>query len=505
VNCQATPHDMQRFRTAVGQQIGLRFDDAKLPLLGEVLQRRLHDLGRGSDAYLWELESEPSASELIALARELTVGETYFFRNREQFRALAEVALPERLQLNQSSRVVRMLSAGCSSGEEAYSLAIMARETIIDPSWKIAVRAIDLNPVALEKARRARYSDWALRETPTEIRSRWFRQEGRDVTLDEAAREGVTIEARNLARDDSELWQPATYDVVFCRNVLMYFEPEQMRATIERIARSLVPGGFLFLGHAESLRGVSDRFHLCHTHETFYYQLKDRGDKTAFDCARPFTIRPRPAASRAANLKNVAWVEEIDQASKRIAALVPLSEAVDESVDSRPPLFDPAPAMELLRQERFAEALQHVRTRPAAHDPDRRVLLLEAILLVHCGELVAADAAASRLLLLDGSSAAAHYVLALCHEHAARVDRAIEHHRASAQLDAAFAMPRLHLGLLARRRGDREAARREFARALIALERDDSARLLLFGGGFNREALTALCGSALAECTEGPR
>src|SRR5436853_5298623 len=124
---------MERFRSAISQQIGLRFDDARLGFLGEVLQRRLEEFGRGSDAYLWELEYEPSPGEITALARELTVGETYFFRNNEQFRALAEAVLPERIGIQRASKALRLLSAGCSSGEEAYSIAIVARETLADP------------------------------------------------------------------------------------------------------------------------------------------------------------------------------------------------------------------------------------------------------------------------------------------------------------------------------------------------------------------------------------
>jgi len=192
---------MERFRSAVGQRIGLRFDDAKLGFLGEVLQRRLEKFGRGSDAYLWELEYEPSQGEITALARELTVGETYFFRNNEQFRALAEVVLPERIRAQRSSKALRLLSAGCSSGDEAYSLAIVAREVVADPSWKVAVRAVDLNPVALEKAARARYSPWALRETPVDVRTRWFRLDGRELALDKSVRETVTIQRSNLAND----------------------------------------------------------------------------------------------------------------------------------------------------------------------------------------------------------------------------------------------------------------------------------------------------------------
>jgi chemotaxis protein methyltransferase CheR len=299
VNCLASANEMERFRAVIGQQIGLRFDDAKLGFLSQVLQRRLREKGWGSDVYLRELEYQPSDSELAALARELTVGETYFFRNNEQFRALAQVVLPDRMRARQVAKTLRLLSAGCSSGEEAYSMAIVARETIVDPSWSISIRAVDLNPGVLERATRARYSTWALRETSIEMRTKWFREEGRDVLLDDSVRAMVRIEQANLANDGSDIWRSAAYDAIFCRNVLMYFEPQQMRAVIARIARSLAPHGYLFLGHAETLRGVSDRFHLCNTHETFYYKLKNG---TEPDCERVTPFVPRQRAAGVSNL-----------------------------------------------------------------------------------------------------------------------------------------------------------------------------------------------------------
>ncbi len=500
--CQATLHETERFRAAVSQQIGLRFEDAKLGFLGEVLQRRLEKLGCASDFYLGELEYEPSGDEVSALARELTVGETYFFRNHEQFRALADIVLPEQIRTQRPSKALRLLSAGCSSGEEAYSMAIVAREIVADPSWKISIRAVDLNPLVLEKAARARYSAWALRETPPDVRAKWFRPDGRELLLDDVVREAVTFEAANLANDDAKLWQPATYDAIFCRNVLMYFAPEQMRAAIARIAQSLAPGGFLFLGHAETLRGVSDQFHLCHSHETFYYQLKDPAEP---DCERVVRFTPRQPAARRPHLgQDIAWVDEIRLASERIAALVPCPATVDPLPQQSSLRFDPAPALDLLRQERFAEALDQVRAGSKADDNDPDTLLLEATLLAHSGQLEAADEAASRLLDADASNAGAHYVLALCREHAGLRDRAGEHHLTATHIDPAFAMPRLHLGLLARRAGDRNAARREFAQALLLLERENASRLLLFGGGFSREALMALCESALKDCGGRP-
>ena len=132
-----------------------------------------------------------------------------------------------------------------------------------------------MNRSVLQKAEKARYSAWALRETPPPIKEKWFRRDGRELALDEQLRRTVHFKQANLASDDPALWQPAVYDVIFCRNVLMYFAPDQMRAAIARIAASLAPGGYLFLGHAETLRGVSDDFELHHAHDAFYYRRKD--------------------------------------------------------------------------------------------------------------------------------------------------------------------------------------------------------------------------------------
>jgi len=491
-----TSSQTQRFRIVLGQKIGLRFDDTKLAFLNEVLQRRVKDRGRDGESYLWELEYEPPSAEFAALARELTVGETYFFRNSEQFDALAEVVLPDRMRARGNHKELRLLSAACSSGEEAYSMAMVARETIADPTWKVSVLAVDLNPGALERAVRGRYSPWALREVSAEMRAKRFREDGRDVTLDDGIRAMVTFEQANLASENPSLWRPAAYDVIFCRNALMYFEPDQMRAVIERIARSLAPGGFLFLGHAETLRGVSDHFHLCNTNQTFYYQLgngvePDRGRIVQF---APRQIRPRMPQA----IQDVAWVDEIRRASERVTALLPGAGVPDVSQEAFNP-FDPAPALDLMRQERFAEALDHVRVGARLPRQDRDVLLLEAVLLMHGGQIEAADDVVGRLLRFDGHNAAAHYIRALCREHQGAHESAIEHNRAAADLDPTFAMPRLHLGLLMRRCGDRDVARREFARALELFEHEDDARILMFGGGFGRQALIDLCQSALKE------
>jgi len=488
------PPDLERFRGAILHGMGLQFDDSKLSLLSAVLRRRLAKRHADRQHYLAELESDAPAEEWGALADELTVTETYFFRNRDQLDALAGAVLPERMADHGPPRTLKLLSAGCASGEEAYSLAIIGIETIRDPAWSVSVRAADLNPAALAKARRARYSQWSLRDTSDEMRRRWFIPDGTGMTVAPQAREKVTFQTANLADPACDLWRRSSYDVVFCRNVLMYFSAEQRRAVIDRLTEALLPGGYLFLGHAESLSGVTDAFHLCHTHDTFYYQRKEGAERAA----RPLPMAPAPQPYRAGTVYDCAWTETIRAASERVAALLP----EDSPPEPARRANDLAPALDLLRRERITEALDYIGGQPDAADPG--ALLLCAVLQQQSGKLAEAEETCQRLLGIDDLSAGAHYVLALCRETAGDLAASAEHDRIAAYLDPAFAMPRLHLGLLARRGGAREEARRELTQALILLENESTARLLMFGGGFNREALIALCRSTLTECGGRP-
>jgi chemotaxis protein methyltransferase CheR len=166
--------------------------------------------------------------------------------------------------------------------------------------------------------------------------------------------------------------------------------------------------------------------------------------------------------------------------------------------------WDAGQALDLIHKEDFAAALELVRAAPAHAAREPEVLLLNAVLLIHSGQLAQAEAMCRRLLELDELNAGAHYVLALCRESAGDGNGATDHDQVAVHLDPAFAMPRLHLGLLARRAGDREGARRELGQALILLRREDASRLLLFGGGFGRDMLLTLCRSELLACGGRP-
>ncbi len=360
----------------------------------------------------------------------------------------------------------------------------------------------------LERAARAKYSPWALRETSPDVKARWFRPDGRDFALDPVVRAMVSFEERNLTVDDPLFWRIEAFDVVFCRNVLMYFEPSEAQATVARIARSLAAGGLLFLGSAETLRGLSHSFHLRHTHDTFYYQRRGHSEEAVVRAAsyhdetRALTPPPEPST---VDLE-ASWVENIRRASDRIEEMTrePRSIARGAASGRRATgdraRYDLGAAIELVGRERFSEASAVLGSLPPESGCDPDVLLLRAVLSTHKGDLADAERVCAELIAIDELSAGAHYVIALCREGTGDLAGAIEHDQIASYLDPGFAMPRLHRGLLARRAGDHATARDELGHALALLRREDASRLLLFGGGFARDALVALCRAELVAC-----
>jgi chemotaxis protein methyltransferase CheR len=498
--------DIERFRSIVTQSLGLRFDDSKLDFLAEIMQQRMESAECGSGAsYLQRLSS--SAEEIRAIAEKLTVCETYFFRYTGHFRAFADVVIPQIRARGQ--RRLRILSAGCASGEEAYSLAMLIRDELPDHTiWDITILGIDVNASMLAKASRARYHAWAMRDTSGSLRAKYFRREGTEFQLNNDVRSMVRFEERNLADENPSFWQQNAFDVVFCRNVTMYLTFEVTRSVVERIAKSLSAGGFLFMGHAETLRGVSQNFHLLHTHEAFYYQRHDVLMPAGPEMPSQRFVVPVQALADPDN----SWFDIISKASERIATLTTEKHAgstgLAGSTAPRPSHLHPQPsnawnrtaAMELLRNERFAEALQLLRELPPGPKADPDAQLLLAALLTNHGKLAEAEKVCMGLLQLDELNAGAHYLIALCREHLGDQKAAVEHDQIAVYLDPAFAMPHLHLGLVAKRSGNVETATRELGQALALLVREDASRVLLFGGGFDREALSEFCQAELLAC-----
>jgi chemotaxis protein methyltransferase CheR len=485
-----TGDELARFTAAIAARLGLRVEADRA---AELIERRAALHREPVAAYLARVGGDPAEraepAEIAALVDELTVGETYFLRHIEQFRAFAESVVPERVARGR----LAVLSAGCSSGEEPYTLAMLLGEAY--PHARFTIHGVDINTAAIARARAARYSRWSLRATTPAFEQRWFRSDGRELVVVPEIRAAVTFESGNVLDGDALAgrWR---WDVVFCRNVMMYFSDEQADALIARISRALAPGGYLFLGHAETLRGRSDEFSLCHSHGAFYYQRHPASTGEVMPAVAPAAL-------------DTGWYEDIRAATQRVQAIVAALDApavpASTSPDSEPPATpDLGEVRELLAQERFGEALERLDRldqlcgRRLAPGADHETAVLRALVLTHAGRFAEARAACGELLATDATSAGASYLMALCCEGDGDPEGAARMARRAAELDPSFAMPRVHLGLLARRIGDRAIASSELTRAIALLEREAPARLALYGGGFSRQSLLAMCRAELA-------
>jgi chemotaxis protein methyltransferase CheR len=226
-------------------------------LLWDRVLRRMTARGfEDCTAYLALLESRDGEAEWSALEADITIGETFFFRYGEQFAALRTTILPELIERNGGDRRLRIWSAGCATGAEAYSLAIVLRELLGDSfgDWRISILGTDINNRFLETARHGRFGQWALRSLNAEQRAKYFTP-GPDNSwlLRPRFRDGVRFERHNLLSllDGSSPLQFSDFDLILCRNVLIYFHPDTVVGIVGALRDALRDEGWMLLGHAE--------------------------------------------------------------------------------------------------------------------------------------------------------------------------------------------------------------------------------------------------------------
>jgi chemotaxis protein methyltransferase CheR len=203
----------------------------------------------------------------------ITNNETWFFRDGYPFEALKEIVLPELLDRPVMQRTLRIWSAGSSSGQEIYSVAMLLCENFPRlMGWELSLLGTDISDAALGRAIKGRYSQWEVnRGLPSELLSKYFSPVGSEWQLSQTIRQMVSFQFLNL----SEPW-PATkpFDIVFLRNVLIYLSAESRKAIFQRMRQALRPGGYLFLGSAETTLNIDNRYERIPYHDSFYYRPK---------------------------------------------------------------------------------------------------------------------------------------------------------------------------------------------------------------------------------------
>lgn len=245
--------EMEQLRQRVEAETGMDLAGTRLPRLQGALERVLaKQPGADFDRLLAGAREQPGFLE--NLSTELTVGESFFFRNEHHFRALREHVLPAIFRDNASQREVRVWSAGCATGEEPYSLAILLDQLLAERGhWQVSVLGTDLNLSFLERARLARYRQWSFRLTDIHQDRRYFTPEGDWFVLSPKVSSHVRFAYLNLVKDvyPSALTGTLGLDLILFRNVAIYLKPEVTKAIIERFQRALRPGGWLLLGEVE--------------------------------------------------------------------------------------------------------------------------------------------------------------------------------------------------------------------------------------------------------------
>lgn len=262
------------FRDWVAQHCGLYFAPDSRFVLERRLARRARALDLGSlAAYYYHLRSQPGDDgELGQLIDELTTNETFFLRERSQLDTLVGEILPEWIERRRRhGGPVSIWSAGCASGEEPYSIVMLAREAGFEPGRDFRVYASDISRRVLQMARRGVYRASAFRETEDSLRKKYFVEKDDGWRISDDVKRHVVFTRANLI-EPSRAWVLGAMDVILCRNVIMYFETATRRKVISTFAERLQPGGYLLLGHAESLIQLSSAFELRHLRGDMVYR-----------------------------------------------------------------------------------------------------------------------------------------------------------------------------------------------------------------------------------------
>jgi len=257
LNCASQDPAYSRLKRHLIASTGLAFEANQGKNLAEAVGQRLSTLGlRGCSAYA-RLLADPAVgeAEMDALLEQLAIGETSFFRDPEQFAAIRDIILPEILERKQFPGQLRIWSAGCATGAEPYSLAILLMDEMPGQlaGWQVHIDATDLNGSYLTRAAEGKFRPWALRSISDRVKRECFSKQGLELTIHPRYKEWISFHRMNLAGSEfSTVFAAGAFDLILCRNVMIYFRPETTRRLIGQLHKSLGNEGWLVVGASEN-------------------------------------------------------------------------------------------------------------------------------------------------------------------------------------------------------------------------------------------------------------
>ncbi len=292
-----SPELTQAFIQLIARRTGILIRENDQKVFKETISQRSRFTGLNSIEVYYQLltdETYQSQQEWEKLNTEITNTESFFFRDKGQFKLLKQHIVPGLIKYKSKTKKIRVCSAGCSTGEEPYSIAMMLYDLIPDlKDWEITILGIDINSMALERARKGIYRPWSFRGIDPDIKERFFKQTNDEYYINEDIKKMVSFQSGNLL-DNSSL-NPFSYirgiDLILCRNVFIYFGNSAVKTALDKFYNSLSPLGYLLVGHAELYSQNPDKFWIKMFDESIAYQRP--GDATATPSA-PAALAPAP-------------------------------------------------------------------------------------------------------------------------------------------------------------------------------------------------------------------
>jgi chemotaxis protein methyltransferase CheR len=456
----------------IGSRLGLNFP-----------RERWHDLERGVRAASREcavrddverfigrmLSSALTQNELETLASYLTVGETYFFREKSSLEVFEQKIVPELIRTRHGfGDQLRIWSAGCATGEEPYSLAIVLSRMIADlKEWKITILATDLNTRSLQKASEGIYTDWSFRDTPHWVRNTYFKADvGGRWAISPAIKKMVTFSYLNLVEDlyPSLLNCTNAMDVILCRNVLMYFTEDAIKKVIHRFHRSLADKSWLMVSPAETSQTLFSEFAtVSFAGATLYRKgaIPPQMITASFSDAQNEVRLGVQAAGGAIQ------ESESTRASDLETSLALTDNDGPPDTAKAPPLYEQA--LELYQRGRYEDAAQIVIALISQNANDAQAMLLLARVYANQGKLTSAITWCEKAIASDKMTACAHYLRATILQEQGLPEEAIGSLRRAVYVDPRFALGHFALGSLALRKGELKESEKHFENVLLLL------------------------------------
>ena len=474
----ATDARWRRVGEFIAEHVGLDFSGERQSDLQRGLAAAATEFGLADAASCadWLLSASLTRTQLHAVASHLTIGETYFFRERKAFGALADHVLPELIRRRRGrEQRLRLWSAACSTGEEAYSLAILVRQLLPDwQDWKVTILATDINERFLHKAATGIYGEWSFRESAAGFKERYFTatSNGRFAIAPEI-RSCVNFAHLNLAED--RLLSPTAdaqrMDVIFCRNVLIYFTAAHARKLAENLHRALAEGGWLAVSPSECSQALFSSFAVVNFPGAILYRK-----------CKP-TERGPPI-----------WLPPPVAVAGHVAAFDAAQPSTSHAPDRDSDTATPRPAGAAAPAAPAAQ-IPPVSSQPA---PSLNASSLQTRALADQGRHAEALALSARWIAADKTDSAAHYVHAMILQEMGEREAARDSLHRAVYLDPGFALAYFALGNLARAEARTAQANKHFANALHLLRSGPPDALPPESGGMSAGRLVEIIASLLA-------